>query len=238
MDHQQVWARGKTAEEVLALTVQLDSTVQQLARQPQQPQVPPTQPQRVEFGDDEFVQGRQVKQLIEQFQHRGPDPYAQRAFQAASETAMSLLQQKPENKWIFDGHGPEVRALVSQMPVETKTLDNLQIAVDLIGSRHYRDLVASEAQRFAAENPTMRSTGGAGSGSRIPNPQSEQGVLENPAIPEDQRSRLKSLGLTEQQIRDFCQVNGHTIQEFVQLYAPPKGARALEVEPATTRRTA
>ncbi len=233
--HPKVWARGKTAEEVLALTEQLDQTLQQVTRQPQvQPPAPP-QKQGFDIGDDDYVQGRQVKQILEHYQNR-PDPYAQRAFQAASETALRVLEQNASNKEPFERFGPEIRATVAQMPPETRTLDNLQAAVDYVVGKHWRDLVASEAQRFVAENPTMRSTGGAGSGSHIPNTQRDLGVLENPAIPEDQRHRLKALGLTEHQITEFRLANNNmSADEFVQLYAPIKGPRAIEVEPSSTK---
>ena len=236
-DHPEVWARGRTAEEVLALTKQLDQTVQQLVHRPQAQQPAPVQQNNgFDVSDDDYITGAQLKKLAAQFRP-GPDPMVQRAFQAASETALSVVKRDPKNKEAFDRYAPEIRATIAQMQPELRSLDNLQAAVDYVVGKHWRDLVASEAQRFAAENPTMRSTGGAGSGSQFQTTQQTVEPLDNPAIPEEQRRRLKDLGLTNQQIREHCAANDMTVEQFVKLYAPIKGTPAIEVQPATTKRT-
>jgi len=237
-DHPEVWARGRTAEEVLALTKQLDQTVQQLVHRPPAPQAQAPTPQNNGFdvADEDYITGAQLKRLAAQFRP-GPDPRVERAFQAASETALSVVERDSKNKEAFERYAPEIRATIAQMQPELRTLDNLQAAVDYVVGKHWRDLVASEAQRFAAENPTMRSTGGAGSGSQFQNTHTVVEPLDNPAIPEDQRRRLKDLGLSNQQIREHCAANDMTVEQFVKLYAPIQGTPALEVQPATTKRT-
>lgn len=219
------WAKGKTAEEILGLVELQNQTIQQM--QAQRPQVQAEQPRAQNgqwvagIGDEDFITGGQVKQLVERIQQANAptSQYAQMALESAAGLAIGVAQSKPENKKVFERYGPEVNAMLAKLTPEYRTLDNIQYVVDLVKGRHVEDLAQIRAQELLAQtSPTMRSLGGAGlAGTPNQTPQ-PVGPLEDERIPLEIRNSWKGTGLTNRQLEEFAAANGQTMEQFVKVY--------------------
>jgi hypothetical protein len=216
---------GKTAEEILGLTSQLAQTVQQQQQwiqqmQYQQQQPAPTPTPSPSFGDDDFITGRQAREWADTI--RAQQAPVQSHLQAQMAQGASLTLGVAEQKWAkeFQRWGGEIKGEWHKLPPNMQTLDSIALLVDIARGRHVEELAQERAQALAAnyQDPTMRSLGGAGSGS-APSHNPTQGVLDNPAIPEAYRIKLKEQGLTDSQIREFCEAQGiNGPGDFVKLF--------------------
>ena len=214
------WARGKTAAEVLQTSKQMYEVLerfnQQGAVQPpaQSYQPPPAQYQQYqqptgEIGDDEFLTGRQVKQYGQQLQQQIA-PQFQEVMNIAARTAYEVAQTKYQKE--FEKWGPEIQALVSNMPPQSRTLDNIGTVVDVVRGRHYRELVDEGIRQRAAEQvPSLRPNGGA----------TEPGTPTSgfaPDIDPQWKDRAKAAGIDEATVREFCAANHMTEKAFYEQF--------------------
>lgn len=157
--------------------------------------------------DDEFLTGRQVKQILQQVAGQVPsDPVAR---QLAAQSLYAGVQQARAAE--FKRWGQEIQMEISRLPVEHWTLDSLNTLVNIVKSRHIDELAAEQAQRLVNEShPTIRSgTGGSGSG-----PQTPEMSLEADGIPPQWKAQAQKLGVTEREIEEFCQMTGQTKQQY------------------------
>ena len=178
--------------------------------QPQQPTQVPSQSGIGEIADDDFLTGRQAKDLLSRLQQQASQPHPDSVNLAAS-VALGLTQQKYSKE--FAKYGPEIQATLTQVPKAQWTLDTLERVVKFVRSDHISDLAHEEAERILAEMaPTMRSTGGAGSGL---SPQTNTDfTLQSEKIDAGWRERAAKANLTEQQLDDFCVKNDMTREQF------------------------
>jgi len=210
-------------EEVLGLA---DMAVSQLARfnqgpgiqqhqvspMPQYPQSPAPTRFDMDLSDDEFVSGRQVKQILQHYgnQANQGDPVARQL--AASSNVMTIQQVEAD---AFRRWGPELHAMIAQVPAEMRTVDNLQHIVQLVRGRHVQELVDEQARqqavRLAEEQvATIRS----GTGGSPTSPQQQQIDLTSSELPEDWRKLAEKNGLTMDAVREFCQATGETVESY------------------------
>ena len=182
----------------------------QQATVPQQPTQVPAQSGIGEIADDDFLTGRQAKELLSRLQQQVNQPNPNVVNLAAS-ASLGIIQQKYARD--FAKYGPEIQATLTNVPKEQWTLDTLERVVKFVRSDHITDLAREELERLQGEMaPTMRSTGGAGSGL---SPQTNNDrTLQSEKIDAGWRERAAKAGLTEQQLDDFCAKNDMTRDQF------------------------
>jgi hypothetical protein len=188
--------------------------LQKFNQQNSVPQQPQTQvPQQQGYGeipDDDYLTGRQVKQILGQLASQSGQPNPALLNMAAQAT-LATVQTKYGKE--FAKYGPEIHSMLGQVPKDQWSIDNLERVVKFVRSEHIDDLVREGTERQIAEMaPTMRSTGGAGSGpaSQINN----DFTLNSEKIDAGWRERATKAGLTERQVDDYCRVNDMTREAF------------------------
>ena len=200
-----------TAEQVLAHTQQLENEHSQMYGMLQQltPKAPPA-PAYQPPADDDFTTGAQVRGYIDQRAQQFQQSFGQTAEQAASVARGLVEQQDPEP---FKRWGTEIDRLLQNVPKPQWTLDAVRQAVRIVKADHVDELAAERADKIAAERiPTMRSNGGAGTGS---GPTTTIAGLDSPDIPDFWKRSAQAVGLSERELHEFCAANGMTPDQFV-----------------------
>lgn len=198
--------------------------VEQLARFNQSPAPLQHQPQHhpngvppvatrfdLDLPDDDFISGRQMKALLQQYgQSQGQgDPVARRL--ALSNTMQTIQQMEAD---AFKRWGPELHIEISKIPEAMRDLDNLQLVVQIVRGRHVQELVDEQARQQAARLTqehvaTIRS--GTGGSTTIPNTQLD---LKSDELPEHWRNLAQEHGLTMAAVQEFCQATGDTMESY------------------------
>lgn len=229
------WA-GMTAEQVLAHTVQLENEHGQMYGLLQQltPKAPPA-PSAPTLADDDFATGAQVRGYLDQRAAQFQQSFGQSAEQAASVARGLVEQQDPEP---FKRWGGEIDLLLKNVPKQNWTLDAVRQAVRIVKADHVDELAAEKAERLAAERiPTMRSNGGAGTGS---GPSTTFAGLDDAAIPDHWKRSAAAVGLSERELQEFCALNNMTPDQFVAQFKQGNILTAVSetrVDPRSVRRT-
>lgn len=168
-----------------------------------------------EIPDDEYVSGRQVKQYLQQVSASLQPRFEQSSVLGASAN-VAFLQQKYTQE--FQKWGPELNGYIATLPLEQRTLDNLDRVVQFVRGNHWQDL-QREAEQKAREQilaemnqPGLRSSGAPGAGP-VPTATTEF-TLANEQLPQEWRKRAMETGLTDQTIADFCRSNDMTVEQF------------------------
>lgn len=157
-------------------------------------------------GDDDIVTGAQMRELLAR-QAQSVQPFFQQTQQTLASQAVSMARKEYADE--FKRWGPEIESTLAQIPAEARTLDNIATIVDNVRGRHWKELVADEAQRVASGNlPTARANGSAPAG------QPSSPFNTSDKIPQQWKDRAASAGLTPAALADFCRVNGMTEQQF------------------------
>jgi hypothetical protein len=199
-----------TADQVLAHTQQLENEHSQMYGLLQQ-QVPraPAPPAFQPPADDDFTTGAQVRGFIDERARQFQQTMGQTAGQVASVARGFVEMQDPEP---FKRWGREIDSLLQNVPTHQLTLDAVRQAVRIVKADHVDELAAEKAERLAAERiPTMRSNGGAGTGS---SPTTIAG-LDSPDIPDHWKRSAAAVGLSERELHEFCAANNMTPDQFV-----------------------
>ena len=217
-----------TAEEILGLTQKYDQQNQQMLNTLEkfnqqgrfvtnQPASPPPAPAQsawdVGLKDDEYLTGAQLRQALTRLQEAA-QPHFNSSLGIASGTAVRLVADS--NKELFAKYGAEIHQTIAQIPPDARTVDNLQLAVNLIKSTHFEELVAdrlkAERERLLSDlPPTMRPNGGAGSGPNIPD---QTMSLQAEGLPADWKAKAQRVGLSERQLDEFLVANGQSREQF------------------------
>ena len=203
-----------SAEEIHGLAMGQAQALQQqnavLQRFNQPVQQAPRNAFDFDLPDDEYMTGKQVKGILQQFANQ-PAPIDQNARNLAAQSVWGLIQvQRPDD---FKRWGDEINREASKLPVEHWTLDNLKIVVDIVKSRHIDELAAEKAQRLVDEShPTIRSGGSGGSGS---GPYTQQRTLASDTLPQGWVDRARAAGINEATVREFCELTGQTPDQYL-----------------------
>ena len=194
---------GKTKEEILGIAEGL-AVVAERFNQPIV-QAPPVNRFDLDLPDDQYVDGRQVKQLLAQYAN-APAPTDPRAAQAI----LGIVQMQRADE--FKRWGGEIQGFIRGMALEHWTLDNLNMAVDIVKSRHIDDLAAEKAQRIINEShPTIRS-GSGGSGGVL---HTQQRTLADASLPKTWVDQARARGIDESVVREFAAMQGTTPEEYL-----------------------
>jgi hypothetical protein len=227
MSDPRVWARGKTAEEVLGIAETLNNTVETFVQRGNVPQQQPTQPQYQQppaqqprpFANEEYVTPAELQAYAPQAIQQAVAPQLERAITMAADTNLDIV--KRNNAVIFQKYAPEVNALLARTPVYDRTIDNLNLIVDIVRGRHVEELARERTGQLVAEmGPTARSGGGSmmGAGGFQAQTTDSSSVLENEKVPASWRDMAKRIGLNERTIDGYLQANGMTREQFVEQF--------------------
>lgn len=118
----------------------------------------------------------------------------------------------------FTKYGAEINALVAQVPVHLRTIDNLTRVVKMVRSDHVDEIAAERAQQLVSTmTPTLRPNGGGSA----PAPVSREDSLESEKIPAEWKERARAAKITEDTVREFCYANGMTPRDFYKQFDTP-----------------
>lgn len=164
-----------------------------------------------ELADDTILTGRDLKSYLRQAQQQFIAPQMQQSTDMASSGVYGIASMKFKKE--FDRYGPEIQQELTKVPRTYWTLDNLETVVNLVAGRHREDYARERAQELVAQmEPTIRPTGGGSV--PVPTPHEKSQSLESESIPDDWKLRAKQAGITEATVREFCQSNEMTPEEF------------------------
>jgi hypothetical protein len=196
---------GRSAEEILGIA---EAQAAMLNR-PVQVQMP-QQMNRfdLDMPDDDYVDGKRLKALIARFGNN-PNTVDYGARQQAAGALLATVEMRRADD--FRRCGMEIRQELVKLDPGNWTLDNLNIVVDIVKSRHIDELAAEKAQRLVSEShPTIRS----GSGGSVGGVPYRQPTMDSEGVPREWASAAKAAGISEQQIWEFCQQAGITEQQY------------------------
>lgn len=199
----------------MGLVEQQNRVLEQMARgappAPTPTQTPAPQTHYAPVASDDFVTGATLQQYGEQFRQQF-NPDLQYVINNNAEMALDAVKRRyPE---YFAKYGPTINAnLASLQDKRAWTIDNLDKLVKFSLVDHVDDLARERAARIAAEmEPTLRSTGAGGVPIHRPGAET---TLDSEKLPSDWKERAAKVGLTEQAVNEFCQVNGMTREAFL-----------------------
>jgi hypothetical protein len=190
---------GRSAEEILGIA---EAQAAMLNR-PVQVQVPQQQYSRFDMDvpDDDYVSGKQLKALASRFANNAHSVDYGARQQAAGALLATVEMRRHEE---FKRWGTEIRQELVKLDPGNWTLDNLNIVVDIVKSRHIDELAAEKAQRLVSEShPTIRS--GTGGSNGVPY---KPKTMDSDGVPREWTQAAKAAGISEQQIWEFCQAAG------------------------------
>lgn len=207
-DHPEPWARGKTAEEILAVANQAVGALRNLANQPSQSYAPPTSAPAFRMPeDDDVVTGSQFKQAM-QMMVNGLAPVQQTQDQLAQYALNQTRSTFPKEFQKYEG---EIMAQILPLPRSAWSLDNLRLAVELVAGRHRHELAQEMAREMAAnQGLTLRTDGFAGTHT----PVNRDLTLESEKLPADFKERLAKQGISMSTVREFCAKTGMTVEQW------------------------
>ena len=197
------YLRGKTAADAAQLLQGLVSQVGRGAAQPQQQELPAPQ-------DDEYVTAAHLRQAQQQAVAQMSPWLATVADQQAT---MSYNLAKRENVDIFKKYEPEIISVLQRIPRQNWTLDAIQNAVTYVKGSHVDEIAAERVRAIESTMAgTMRSTGRAGSQA---DSQTQDTVGQRLGkTPDSWKAHAQAVGITDQQVYEFCQANDTTPEEF------------------------
>ena len=162
----------------------------------------------LDMADDDYVDGKRLKQLVARFANN-PNTVDYGARQQAAGALLATVEMRRNEE--FKRWGQEIRQELVKLDPSNWTLDNLNIVVDIVRSRHVDELAAEKAQRLVNEShPTIRS-GAGGSGSGVPYRQLN---MDSDGIPKEWAQAARAAGITEQQVWEFCQQAGISEDQY------------------------
>ncbi len=206
------WARGKTPEEVLAVTRTLMQSVAQPFRQPpQQQSQPPAPTAPVAIDLEGYVTGAQAQAIqrdaLAQF-NSGNDA----AIGLAASGNLGFVRQQYSKE--FAKYGPEIMAKLAYVPKKDWNVDNLGTIVKLVQVDHLDEIAGERAQQLANQmESTIRSTGGGSAPVQPVDDKSFKAQWEK--LPPEWRTKAERDGITESVVQEFIRGNdGMTVADF------------------------
>lgn len=202
------WARGKSADELLALSVQMAAALQ--APPAAAPVAAPALPT-----DDDFINrpSESATRIADARMASALNPVqaALESFAATqAQTVRSLAAER--HKAEFGRWGAEIDTLMQTVRPEQRTLDNYEKVVTFVRGQHTDELVEARARELmAAGGLTERSGGGAGLPTGTPG-----AILDLSKLPGGMAEAAQRAGLTTQQVMDFCRATNTTPQKWME----------------------
>lgn len=207
-DHPDPRWRGKTVDEVLGITNQALAFVERTVAQPPAPMAPAPSAPSPAINPDDYLTGRDV-QTIRQQVYQEMAPKFQAVAQTAAEVAQDAVTRKFPEVFAKPGYLMEYQQLLQNIPLEQRTVSNLEWAARLVRANHVDEIAEERAQaKLRDMPPTARATGG---GAQVTAPVDP---FADPALPRDWLERAKEAGLTMKDIEAFCRKTGQTTDQY------------------------
>ena len=198
------YLRGKTAADAAQL---LQGLVEQVGRGVNQA---PVQPVTTTPADDDYTTGAQLRQAQQQALSQ-VSPWLQTV--ADQQATMSYNIAKRDQPDIFKKYEPEIISVLQSVPRQNWTLDVIDRAVKLVKGSHVDEIAAEKVRALETTmHSTMRSTGRAGLSGESPTQETAEATLEK--LPEKWRTHAQQVGISAQQLHEFCWANDITPDEF------------------------
>jgi hypothetical protein len=178
--------------------------VQALANRPA-PTPPPAPATPAAIGDDDVVTGREVKTLLQQMQQP-----VQQNFQGVYQNIaqMNMAQARAQHPKLFEKYGPEIDNYIAHIPVEARTLDNIEQVVKIVRGNHVDEIARDRALEMVNQgDPTLRSNGSFGGQNSNYSPASTGRMTESDELPAEYRQILKDKGISDETLREFFAMN-------------------------------
>lgn len=212
-----VWARGKTAEELLATSDQMFQGLVQVA-QTQSYTPAPAAPAPSVIGDDDIVDGRTLKSMFGALAQATaqPDPNITQNLASMAYQQVKGMDPTPFKKW--EG---EILANLNTLDKRMWNVDNIQRVVRMVKADHVDELAQERADHLIAQKGFSARTTGAAAGGQ----QGSHGdlSLESDELPTDYRERLQKAGVSMETVRSYCAANNQTVKEWFALAKNNKG---------------
>ena len=206
------YLRGKTASDAAML---LQGLVEAAGRNSVPPAAPPP-PDLSSLANDEFVTKANLQQA-QQAALSQVNPWLQTV--ADQQATMSYNFAKEQDKQFFQKYEPEIIQVLNQVPRHQWTLDVIKKATTFVKGTHHDELAAEKVRQLEATlDSAMRSTGRAGlNQASSPTESVAAGFAK---VPKEWQARAKAVGITEEQVREFCWANETTPEEFFKQFGP------------------
>jgi hypothetical protein len=200
-----VWARGKTAAEVLNIGAYAIDTLQS-APTP----AAPAAPAAPAFRDDDILTGADLRRALEAV------PRDTAPLDLAATAVLGVAQQQFASD--FAKWGGEISGMLARVPKTQWTLDNIKQVVRMVRADHV-DEIANDlvTQRINAMEPTLRPNGSA---APLP-PVTREHSLDADNIPQEWKDRARQAGINETMVQSFAAANGMTVQAFYEQFKTP-----------------
>jgi len=171
----------------------------------------PAQPQPLQqLANDDYVTQAHLQQAQQQAISQ-VNPWLQTV--ADQQATFGYNLAKRDHADIFKKYEPEIVQVLSRVPRAQWTLDVIQNAVTFVKGNHVNELLAEKTRELESTMyATMRSTGRAGSPTGSPLKETVAESLEK--TPEPWLKKAKAAGIGPEEIREFCQNNDLTPDEF------------------------
>ena len=197
------YLRGKTAADAAQL---LQGLVESVGRGQQ---APPSQPVQA-AADDDYVTGAQVRQVQQQALAQ-VNPWLQTV--ADQQATFGYNLAKRDHPDIFKKYEPEIISVLNRVPRANWTIDVIENAVKFVKGNHVDEILAERTRILESTmHSTMRSTGRAGLSPDSPIPETVSERLEK--TPDAWKTHARAVGITDEQVHDFCRANDTTPDEF------------------------
>lgn len=229
------WARGKTADEILALSQTFYNAAMTGSGAPAQPQAPqqaptPTaqspapdnmQTPRLPSPDlqynDPAEYERQMQAYISATNQQALSQFAQPFIVQQSQLARAEARRDSRLGPIWDKYAGEIDAQMASVPMQHRTVDAWQMAAKIVAGDHLDELASERAAQLAARPDT----GTVSSGDNLVPAGSEQGAADaiaelfrddHPAI-----QRFKKIGKRADDVRKHAIAMGHTPEKYAEM---------------------
>lgn len=211
-----VWARGKTASEVLDIAGQLEGVVRNYATAPTPPTAPPANPTQPGFTGDEYVRGDDLNRTAPALINAQVEP----RFAALNEqmASMALNAVRSEFADDFQKYGPEIYGKLSTLNKQTGawTVDNLRTVVRMVRADHVEDIVRERLNAASPMEPALRSTGAA---PVSVTPVANDFSVNSAQLPPEYREKLAKANITDATMQEFCRANNMSVEDFFKMVA-------------------
>jgi len=162
----------------------------------------------MDIADDDYIDGKKFKQMVRGFA-QNPNTIDYSARQQAAGALLATIEMRRADD--FRRWGTEIRQELMKLDPGNWTIDNLNIVVDIVKSRHIEEIAAEKAQRlFSESHPTIRS-GSGGTGTSVPY---RQPTMDSEGVPKEWASAARAAGISEQQVWEFCQMAGISEEQY------------------------
>lgn len=199
------YLRNKTAADAAAL---LQGLVEGVGRGQQQAQSAP--PPLNTLANDEYV----TRAHLDQAQQNALSQVSPWLKQVADQQAtVSYNIAKREHAEVFKRYEPEVIKVLQRVPRENWTLDVIENAVTFVKGSHVDEITADKVRALESTMAsTMRSTGRAGLSPDSHTKDTVATMLGK--APEAWRAHAQAVGITEDDLWEFCRNQDTTPDEF------------------------